>query len=177
MLMDNWLMNLWITRGRPDIRYLPASYLLPRLGAEDPDSISAFRRRFDLPEDGPCPLQWVIGFTNVGGEKKQGERASGGDHYCCMLFMPREKTIHVLGKRHKEASQRKQPSDWESWGGSNISALSVKYTELARDNEVDKPPRLSVQRILGGLYWTTEEVRSADFNLSIELSEDVRKVE
>ena len=115
MLMDNWLINLWITRGRPDIRYLPASYLLPRQGAEYPDSIAAFRTRFDLPVDGPCPLQWVIGFTNVGGEK-----SSGGNHYCCMLFMPREKTIHVLGKRYNEASQRKQPSDWESWGGSNI---------------------------------------------------------
>ena len=49
-----------------------------------------------------------------------GEKQSGGDHYCCMLFMPREKAIHVLGKRHKETSQQKQPSDWESWGGSNI---------------------------------------------------------
>jgi hypothetical protein len=115
MLMDNWLLNLWITRGRPDIRYLPASYLLPRQAAEYPTSITAFRTRFNLPADGPCPLQWVIGFTNMGGEKQ-----SGGDHYCCMLFMPREKAIHVLGKRHKEASQQKQPSDWESWGGSNI---------------------------------------------------------
>ena len=119
MLMDNWLMNLWIMRGRPDIRYLPTSFLLPRQAAEYPDSILAFRTRFNLPTDGPCPLQWVIGFTNVGGEK-DGEKQSGGDHYCCMLFMPREKAIHVLGKRHKEASQRKQPSDWESWGGSNI---------------------------------------------------------
>ena len=86
MLIDNWLMNLWITRGQPDICYLPASYLLPRQGAEYPASISAFCTQFDLPADGPYPLQWVIGFTNVGGEK-----LSGGDHYCSMLFMPREK--------------------------------------------------------------------------------------
>jgi len=115
MLIDNWLMNLWVTRGRPDIRYLPASYLLPRQAAEYGDGISAFRTRFDLPADGPCPQQWVIGFTNVGGNEKK-----GGNHYCCMLFMPRENVVHVLGRRHGEASQRKQPSDWESWGGSNI---------------------------------------------------------
>ena len=48
-LIDNWLMNLWITRGQPDIHYLPASYLLPRQGAEYPASISAFCTQFDLP--------------------------------------------------------------------------------------------------------------------------------
>jgi hypothetical protein len=52
--------------------------------------------------------------------EKQGEKPSAENHYCCMLFMPREKMIHILRKRHKEASQQKQPSDWESWSGSNI---------------------------------------------------------
>ena len=49
--------------------------------------------------------------------------------------------------------------------------------ELVCDNEVDKLLKLSIQQILAGLYWTMEEVHSADFNLSIELSEDVWKVE
>ena len=49
--------------------------------------------------------------------------------------------------------------------------------ELVHDNEVDKLPRLSIQQILAGLYWTMEEVHSADFNLSIKLFEDVQKVE
>jgi hypothetical protein len=57
----------------------------------------------------------VIGFASMGREE-----GMGGNHYCCMLFMPREKTIHVLGKKHLEASQQKQPSDWVSWGVSNI---------------------------------------------------------
>jgi hypothetical protein len=49
--------------------------------------------------------------------------------------------------------------------------------ELVSDNEVDKLPRLSVQQILARLYWAVEEVHSADFNLSIELSEDIQRVE
>jgi hypothetical protein len=49
--------------------------------------------------------------------------------------------------------------------------------ELVSNNEVDKLPRLSIKQILAGLYWTREEVHSADFNLRIELSMDVQKVE
>ena len=41
-------------------------------------------------------------------------------------------------------------------------ALSVKYTDIARDNEDDKTPKLSVQRIFAGLYSSTEKVRSAN---------------
>jgi hypothetical protein len=113
--MDYWLLNLWIRKGQPDIRYIPASYLLPHGQPEDAHSISIFRDRFDLPVDGPCPHQWVIGFTNIGGQE-----GTGGNHYCTMLFMPTEKEIHVLGKRYAEASQIRQPPDWHSWGGSNI---------------------------------------------------------
>ena len=42
------------------------------------------------------------------------------------------------------------------------TALSVKYTDIARDNEDDKTPKLSVQRIFAGLYSSTEKVRSAN---------------
>ena len=44
----------------------------------------------------------------------------------------------------------------------NLPALSVKYTDIARDNEDDKTPKLSVQRIFAGLYSSTEKVRSAN---------------
>lgn len=91
------------------------SYLLPRSPPEDAKSISAFRERFHLPVDRPCPPQWVIGFINIGKAEDK-----GGDHYFTILFMPKEKEIHLLGKRHKRASERKQPVDWKTWGGSNI---------------------------------------------------------
>ena len=42
------------------------------------------------------------------------------------------------------------------------AALSVKYTDTARDNEDDKTPKLSVQRIFTGLYSSTEKFRSAN---------------
>jgi len=58
--------------------------------------------------------------------------------------------------------------------GINISALSVKYTDLVRVYEVDKSPKMSVARILGGLYYITEGVRWADWKFSIKLSEHVR---
>jgi hypothetical protein len=113
--MDYWLTNLWIKSGKPDIRYLPTSYLLPRSPPEDAKSISAFCERFHLPVDRPCPPQWVIGFINIGKAEDK-----GGDHYFTILFMPKEKEIHLLGKRHKRASEWKQPVDWKTWGGSNI---------------------------------------------------------
>jgi hypothetical protein len=53
-------------------------------------------------------------------------------------------------------------------------ALSVKYTDLVRVYEVDKSPKMSVARILGGLYYITEGVRWADWKFSIKLSEHVR---
>ena len=54
------------------------------------------------------------------------------------------------------------------------TALSVKYTDLVRVYEVDKSPKMSVARILGGLYYITEGVRWADWKFSIKLSEHVR---
>jgi hypothetical protein len=44
----------------------------------------------------------------------------------------------------------------------DVPALSVKYTDIAHDNEDDKTPKLSVQRIFAGLYSSTEKVRSAN---------------
>ena len=43
----------------------------------------------------------------------------------------------------------------------NKTAHSVKYTDLVHDIIGDKSPNLSVQRILAGLYWNAEDVRSA----------------
>ena len=39
-----------------------------------------------------------------------------------------------------------------------MSAHSVKYTDLACDNEDDKPLMLSIQQIFTRLYWTAEVV-------------------
>ena len=44
----------------------------------------------------------------------------------------------------------------------HLAALSVKYTDIARDNEDDKTPELSVQRIFAGLYSSMEKVHSAN---------------
>jgi hypothetical protein len=112
--MDYWLLNLWNQKGRPDIRYLPSYYLLSESNPEDSESISVFRKRFNLPLDGPCPFQWVIGFCLVGGKKSKGE-----NHYCVLLFMPMEKQIHVLGQGYEFDGRIQNPSHWKSWG-SNI---------------------------------------------------------
>src|SRR5882762_10771201 len=62
----------------------------------------------------------------------------------------------------------------QDWKAVSSSALSVKYTDLVRVYEVDKSPKMSVARILGGLYYITEGVRWADWKFSIKLSEHVR---
>jgi hypothetical protein len=119
--MDYWLINLWFRKGQPNIRYIPSYYLLPRANPESAESISVFRKRFDLPLNGPCPLEWVIGFTLIGGSISK-----GGNHYCLILFMPEEKQIHILGRGFEFQSRLKNPESWASWGSNiwkNVAAL------------------------------------------------------
>lgn len=127
LLIDVWLLDLWNnTYRRPAFRYLPTTYIQPAQNARPTDGgeeaerretlkeIKNFRSLFDdLPqsEEETCALEDCICVVN-----------GGGNHYFTVVFMPRIRRVHVLGRRYNVNQKIKGTKDWAVWGGHTIWA-------------------------------------------------------
>jgi hypothetical protein len=113
ILMDQWLLARWSNLGRPPFQYIPYGYLDPLSSSSATDmEITLYRKTFSLPslESGSCPREPKIGLLH--GRSQQ--------HYCCIVILPLEREIHVLGRRISKLHRIKNAMDWESWGGPTI---------------------------------------------------------
>ena len=127
LLIDIWLLDLWNnTYRRPPFRYLPTTYIQPAQNArptngegekerrETLKEIKNFRGLFDdLPQSEveTCALENCICVVN-----------GGRNHYFTVVFMPRIRRIHVLGRRYNINRKIKDAKDWADWGGPAIWA-------------------------------------------------------
>lgn len=119
MILDIWLTKFWADLQRDDFRYVPIANLRFQADSGSPNSLATtrvFRRRFRLPQTGPCPLQTVAGCL-----------VKNGNHYFTIIVNPLNKTMHILGRDHLSNSFLARPltqaSDdiQEAW--STIAAL------------------------------------------------------
>jgi hypothetical protein len=76
------------------------------------EEILAFQQFYNLPLEGPCPVVPLAGLLNVGGEE-----GKGGNHYCCTVWRPAEKDVHVLGRHYTSTGVNLNAHNWEEWGG------------------------------------------------------------
>jgi len=126
--IDMWLSDLWFNKYRkPRFRYIPTAFIQPAQNApsqgQDGDQeglsdINKFRSLFDdLPSstDDPCELENFVTVLVV-----------GGNHYATLVFTPREKRIHVLGRIITTNQRVKATQNWEEWGGPRIWAQVCK---------------------------------------------------
>jgi len=97
LIMDLWLMLLWQGGENMHLRYIPMDYLHPDYTPPSQQEIKKFRSTFNLPLDGACPLEPIIGFTMSGSQENDGVR-KGGNHYFAVVIFPQEKMIHTLGR-------------------------------------------------------------------------------
>ena len=127
LLIDVWLLDLWNnTYRRPPFRYLPTTYIQPTQNARPTHSeeeeerretlkeIKNFRSLFDdLPQSEveTCALEDCICVVN-----------GGGNHYFTVVFIPRMRRVHVLGRRYNVNQKIKGAKDWAVWGGPTIWA-------------------------------------------------------
>lgn len=90
IVMDQWLLHQYQQLQQPSPRYIPMAYLLPDGPSLGPDEIDCYRRIYDslpLVEEGPCEMEDCIGVILV-----------NGNHYCCVMFRPVAREIHILGR-------------------------------------------------------------------------------
>ncbi|KDQ28524.1 hypothetical protein PLEOSDRAFT_1084230, partial [Pleurotus ostreatus PC15] len=88
--MDQWLLKQYQQLQEPLPRYIPMTYLLCDGPPWGPDEIDGYRRIYDdlpLIEEGPCIMQDCVGVILV-----------NRNHYCCVIFRPEAREIHILGR-------------------------------------------------------------------------------
>lgn len=112
LTLDFWLTAQWQRLGCPDIRYIQVPWMMCNKNVPTPEEIVAFRHSYHLPLQGPCPVVSMAGLLNTGG---QGD--TGGNHYCCIIWRPREKEVHVLGRNYTFTGASLDAQHWEEWGG------------------------------------------------------------
>lgn len=80
--------------------------------------IRKFRALFnDLPQDeeDPCDLEDCVCILLI-----------SGNHYCTVIFTPREKRIHILGRAYTINRKVEGANNWNEWGGPRIWARVCK---------------------------------------------------
>ena len=108
LTLDFWLTARWQRHGCPDIRYIPVPWMMCSKSVPTWEEIIEFRRSYNLPLEGPCPVVSMAGLLNTGGQE-----GKGGNHYCCVIWRPREKEVHILGRRYATTGVNLNVQDWE----------------------------------------------------------------
>jgi hypothetical protein len=111
-VLDFWLTGLWQRLGCPDIRYIQIPWMMANREVPTSEEVTNFRSAYKLPLHGPCEKVPLAGLLNTGGDGSK-----GGNHYCCAIWRPEEKVVHVLGRRYASTGSSLDAKDWEEWGG------------------------------------------------------------
>lgn len=114
MLLDLWLLHRWTALGSPPFRYIPFLFLQDANISEH--TKARFRRIFGVASGNHTSLSSSITLLHV-----------GGNHYCCMAFIPLLREVHILGRLigKRDPARRLNPS-WELWGGDKIYETAAK---------------------------------------------------
>ena len=112
MLLDFWLTILWQRLGFPDVRYIQIPWMMANKDIPTSQDVSDFRSAYKLPPEGPCQKVPLAGLLNTGGDASK-----GGNHYCCVIWMPEQEVVHVLGRKYISTGSNTDAKDWEEWGG------------------------------------------------------------
>ncbi|KAJ8694410.1 hypothetical protein PTI98_009334 [Pleurotus ostreatus] len=107
--MDQWLLKQYQQLQEPLPRYIPMTYLLCDGPPWGPDEIDGYRRIYDdlpLIEEGPCIMQDCVGVILV-----------NRNHYCCVIFRPEAREIHILGRTGDLMGKR---GNWTAIGSQDV---------------------------------------------------------
>jgi hypothetical protein len=115
-VLDFWLTTLWQRLGCPDVRYIQIPWMMYNINVPTPDEISAFRTAYGLPLQGPCEKAPLAGLLNTG----RAGASKGGNHYCCVIWMPEERIVHVLGRNYMSTGWLLDAKNWAEWDGPTI---------------------------------------------------------
>lgn len=94
------------------MRYIQIPWMMCNREEPTAEEIAAFRTAYVLPPDGPCEMVPLAGLLNTGGDSNK-----GGNHYCCVIWMPQGKVVHILGRRYMSTGASLNARNWEEWGG------------------------------------------------------------
>ncbi|KAF9448814.1 hypothetical protein P691DRAFT_759593 [Macrolepiota fuliginosa MF-IS2] len=120
MILDRYLLMAWTEcPQRYRARYMPLTFL--RSQHPSPSEIALFRGISNLPADGTCPLEPVIGVIHGGSS------LNVGSHYYAVVVLPETRQVHFLGRRIDKVREEEGLFNWQGWGGQQVLNTICKY--------------------------------------------------